>query len=150
MDGSGDHRLVGRRPGVMLANVFGTDGSAADVAVSLCRVGREQLHSPERAEVWLLDVDDPAANPNVDFVLADLARTIVAWRDAGKTVLIHCVQAERRTPAVAAAYLAERLGISGREGWEKVRQQLPGARPNRSFMAALEGLWPMAPTTAPP
>jgi protein-tyrosine phosphatase len=67
---------------------------------------------------------------------------ITAWRDEGKKVLVHCVQAERRTPAVAAAYLANRLGIPNEEAFERVRKVLPGARVNPAFRSALERLWP--------
>ncbi len=45
-----------------------------------------------------------------------LAAAMVRWRDDGKTVLVTCVQAERRTLAVAAACLAERLHIPRRRG----------------------------------
>jgi protein-tyrosine phosphatase len=64
------------------------------------------------------------------------------WRDEDKTVLVHCVQAERRTPAIAAAYLAERTGLSGNEAFNAVTRTLPGTRVNRAFMEALMRLWP--------
>jgi ADP-ribosylglycohydrolase len=131
--------------GVVVANIFGASATAADVMVSLCRVGRDVPVAVERVEVALLDSDDPAANPNLDFVLSNLAAGIAAWRDQGKSVLIHCVQAERRTPAVAAAYLAHRLGVSGAEAWARVHRQLPASRPNSAFATALDRLWPQEP-----
>jgi protein-tyrosine phosphatase len=89
-------------------------------------------------------MDQPAAteNPNIDFVLTDLAAQICDWRDEGKTVFIHCVQAESRTPTVAAAYLARRLEISGAEALARVRAVLPQAHPNPGFVTALNRLWP--------
>ncbi|HMK98385.1 MAG TPA: hypothetical protein VK425_12610, partial [Acidimicrobiales bacterium] len=87
------------------------------------------------------DSDDPADNPNIDFILVDLARSIMSWRDDGKKVVLHCVQAERRTPAVAAAYLGERLGVSGDEAWGRVARQLPTARRNPVFDAVLRARW---------
>ena len=96
----------------------------------------------ERHELWLIDTPDPADNPNLDFVLVDLARTIASWRDAGRTVFVHCVRAESRTPTVAAAYLAERFGLGGREALDRVRSVLPDAHPNPAFLAALDRLWP--------
>jgi len=51
------------------------------------------------------------------------------------------VLAERRTPAVAAAYLASRLGVSSDEAFRRVRRVLPRARVNPSFRSALERLW---------
>ena len=106
-------------------------------------VGRRQIHAPERVEVRLLDEDSPEANPNLDFLLADLAEAITTWRDAGKRVLVHCVQAERRTPAVAAAYLASRLGISGDDAFQLMSitcSRRPGE--HRRSPPALEHLWP--------
>jgi ADP-ribosyl-[dinitrogen reductase] hydrolase len=129
-------------PGVVLANIHGAGQVDADVVVSLCRVGAKMPEAPVRVEIGLLDSDDASDNPNLDFVLTDLARAISAWRSEGKKVAIHCVQAERRTPAVAAAYLAEHLGISGEEAWARVARQLPTARRNRAFDSALRSLWP--------
>jgi hypothetical protein len=129
-------------PGVLLANVYGAAEAKADVTVSLCRMGRTQLAAPSWAEIRLLDFGDAADNPNLEFILHDLAQAMVRWRSDGKTVLVHCVQAERRTPAVAAAYLAERVGISGGEALQRVRAQLPGVRTNAAFRTALCRLWP--------
>jgi len=129
-------------PGVVLANVHGVGRASADVVVSLCRVGSAVPEANVRVEVGLVDEDDAGANPNLDFILVDLARTLLKWRDEGKKVVVHCVQAERRTPIVAAAYLAERLGISGAEAWARVARQLPTARRNPSFDAALRSRWP--------
>ena len=128
--------------GVLLANFSCAREKLADVVVSLCRVGREDIKADQHAEVWLVDSPDPLANPNLDFVLSDLAKAIVGWRGDGKTVLVHCVQAQSRTPAVAAAYLAERLGISGAEALGRVRTQVPGAMVNRGFEEALGRVWP--------
>jgi hypothetical protein len=129
-------------PGVLLANVYGAAEVKADVTVSLCRMGRTQLVVPSWAEVRLLDLDAADDNPNLDYIFHDLAQAMVRWRDDDKTVLVHCVQAERRTPAVAAAYLAERSHISGVGAVERVRAQLPGMRTNVAFTAALDRLWP--------
>jgi hypothetical protein len=136
------HEALEDDDGVIVANWTGAAEVEADVAVSLCRVGRRQILAPERVEVRLLDEDPPEANPNLEFVFADLAEAITAWRDKGKKVIVHCVQAERRTPAVAAAYLASRLGISGDEAFRRVQRVLPRARVNPSFRSALVRLWP--------
>jgi ADP-ribosyl-[dinitrogen reductase] hydrolase len=129
-------------PGVFLANVFAVEGVGADVVVSLCRVGRKVPTAPLRVEIGLVDDDDLAANPNLDFIFADVAESICSWRSQGRTVALHCVQAERRTPAVAAAYLAQRFGTSGEDAWARVAGQLPVARPNPAFHQALRRLWP--------
>ena len=137
-------------PGVRIGNMaaLGACGgdTAPDVVVSLCRVGAEDPPAGcEAHELFLVDAAEEGANPNLDFVLADAARAIKSWRDAGRTVFLHCVAAESRTPTVAAAYLAERNGISGPDALDRVRQVLPAARPNSSFVAALARLWPARP-----
>ncbi len=130
-------------PGVTVGGAAGLPMVRADVVVSLCRIGREDApQGAEVHEVALIDSPDEADNPNLDFVLTDLAGRIVRWREAERTVFVHCVRAESRTPAVAAAYLAERLGVGGRETLARLRVVLPGARPNTGFLAALDRLWP--------
>jgi protein-tyrosine phosphatase len=74
--------------------------------------------------------------------LRDLAGAIAGWRGEGRPVLVHCVRAESRTPTVAAAYLAERFGMSGADALARAREVLPSARPNAGFRAALERMWP--------
>lgn len=130
-------------PGVLVGDVEGLEGNGgqADVVVSLCRVGAEDVPaSAEHHEVWLIDQE--GANPNLDFVLRDTAGGIATARDEGKTAFIHCVQAESRTPTVAAAYLAHRLVISSEEAIERVRKVLPDSDPKPWFRRALDRLWP--------
>lgn len=130
-------------PGVMIGNVAALGQVDADVVVSLCRIGSGEVRDPAVGlEVWLIDDSAPEANPNLDFVLEDTAEAIAAWREAGESVFLHCARAESRTPFVAAAYLARRLGVSGRAGLERVRDVLPGAQPNAAFLRALDGLSP--------
>ena len=110
------HEALDDDDGVIVANWTGAAEVEADVAVSLCRVGRRQIHVPERVEIRLLDEDPPEANPNLEFVFADLAEAITAWRDEGKKVLVHCVQAERRTPAGRGRLPREPSRRLGRRG----------------------------------
>ena len=99
-------------PGVLL-------GTEADLArcpelgitavVSLSRVGAPDLAAAgvapgKHVEVRLVDSEDPADNAYLAWTLADAARAIAALRDHGETVLLHCVHAQHRTPAVALAY----------------------------------------------
>jgi ADP-ribosylglycohydrolase len=128
--------------GLLMANVSGAVATSADITVSLCRMGRADLPGRQVVEVRLLDEDEPEYNPNLDFMFQDLARAIASWREKGKTVLVHCVRAERRTPAVTAAYLAERYGVPGPEALRRVFAQLPHPCPNRAFSAALARQWP--------
>ncbi len=128
-------------PGVLIGNVAGTTIADTDVVVSLCRMGSEPV-GPAHFDVRLLDEPSPAANPHLDFILDDTARFIAAMRDADKTVFLHCVRAESRTPTVAAAYLAHRLGISGSDALDRVRTVLPTANPNSGFLDALDRINP--------
>jgi ADP-ribosylglycohydrolase len=133
-------------PGVTLGNFAGLialEPPYPDVVVSLCRVGGEDVPAGTLShEVWLIDEAAPADNPNLEFILTDLAEQTVAWRNQGKTVFVHCVMAESRTPTVAAAYLAHRFGISGKEALSRVKAVLPQAHPNAGFVAALSQIWP--------
>jgi protein-tyrosine phosphatase len=98
-----------------------------------------------RVELGLED-GGRSSNANLEFTFHDLARTMVQWRSAGKTVLVHCVRAERRTPAVGAAYLAEKTGLSGGEALRRVCAQLPMATVNPAFEEALNRVWPGSPS----
>jgi ADP-ribosylglycohydrolase len=80
-----------------------------DAVVSLCRLGADEVPAPgvepgDHVEVWLVDSSDPSDNPNLAFVVDDAARTVQQLRAEGRRVLVHCVRAESRTPAVGARY----------------------------------------------
>lgn len=106
--------------------------------VSLCLLGRAQVPPHlEHVTFRLLDVSDPEANPNLDFVLGDAARTIAALRNEGHVVLLHCVAAHSRTPTVAVAYAMLR-GVATDRALQEVQEALPGSRPNAAFAAALQ------------
>jgi len=112
-----------------------------DAVVSLCRVGTAQvpaaIAASNRVEVWLIDQDDPAQNPNLDHVLLDAADAIAALRAEGRTVLLHCVQAQSRTPSVAALYAARHLGVPVKEAFDAVVAALPNAHPKRFLREAV-------------
>ena len=116
-----------------------------DAVVSLCRLGDAQVSAPgvavgDHVEVWLIDDHHRDKNPNLDFVLTDAAAAVAALRAEGKTVLLHCVQAQSRTPAVAALYGARLTGRTPTEALSDISQVLPDAHPNRGLRAALERL----------
>lgn len=71
--------------------------------------------------------------------------TMTRWREEDKTVFLHCVAGESRTPTIAAAYLAERFRVSGPTALGRLQGVLPLARPNSAFVAALARLWPALP-----
>ena len=108
--------------------------------VSLCLVGRRQVpDSIDQVGFRLIDVTDPAANPNLDFVIRDAAETVAALRAEGKTVLVHCVAAQSRTPTIGVAY-AMLLGVDHDRALAEVCDALPYASPNAAFRAALKRL----------
>ncbi len=115
------------------------DGVGA--VVSLCRIG--DFDVPETAEH--LDVrliDRTGDNPNLDFVLLDTVRAVEQFRADGTGVLLHCVQAISRTPAVAALYGARKAGVPIDYALRQVTEVLPGAGPNDDFRQALKRLHP--------
>lgn len=130
-------------PGVLLGTVADL-GRVGDAVVSLCRLGASEVPAAgvapdDHVEVWLVDSDDPADNPHLDFVLADAAAVIADLRAEGRTVLLHCVAAEQWTPAVAVAY-ARRSGRTGGEADASVRAALPSTRAGgRLLTRAVEG-----------
>ena len=125
--------------GVWLAGATALDEVPDDVdaVVSLCLTGLTQVPPHvEHVSFRMMDKSDPAENLNVDFVIADAARTVKALRDEGRTVLLHCVAAHSRTPTIAIAY-ARLLGVALDDATAAVCSALPSAHPNRGFRAAL-------------
>ncbi len=129
-------------PGVLLGSIVDLDESPADAVVSLCRIGADQRRAPttgasDHVEVWLIDRDEPEANPNLDLVLRDTADAIAALRAEGKTVLLHCVAAQSRTPSVAALYAALHHDVPVEQALADVVAVLPTASPKRFLREAL-------------
>jgi hypothetical protein len=111
-----------------------------DAVVSLCRLGTEDVPSVDvhdHATFWVIDSDGAGDNAQPDFVLREAAAAIERYRAEGKTVLLHCVRAESRTPTVAALYGARVARVTPLRALEDVRSVLPGARPNPLFMELL-------------
>ncbi|MCY7326193.1 MAG: ADP-ribosylglycohydrolase family protein, partial [Microbacteriaceae bacterium] len=143
----GDTSALVRHPhddGVWLGAVGALDALPAEIeaVVSLCRVGSGQARVPagEHIEIWLIDDNDPAKNLNLDLVLSDAADAVAAFRAEGKTVLLHCVQAQSRTPSVGALYAARHLGIPVEDALREVVAALPDARPKEFLVAAVRRL----------
>ncbi|QNN52320.1 ADP-ribosylglycohydrolase family protein [Nocardioides mesophilus] len=117
--------------GVYLGTEHTSDHDATAI-VSLFRRGRldvpfQGIAAENHIEVRLLDLEDPAANPNLAFTLADTAAVIDELRGEGHRVLVHCVQAQQRTPSVAVAY-AIRRGATHTEARRMVAEALPHSR----------------------
>ena len=130
---------------VWLAGVGALDDlpSGVDAVVSLCRLGASEapaagVRPQDHVEVWLIDRSDPAENPNLNLVLADAVDAVAALRAEGRTVLLHCVQAQSRTPTVAALHGARVTGRPAAQCLVKVQEVLPGAHPNQAFLGVIE------------
>jgi ADP-ribosyl-[dinitrogen reductase] hydrolase len=146
----GDTGVLAIHPHDRMVLLGGVDAArkppeGVDAVVSLCRLGSAEVPAPgvrppDHVEVWLADSANPGHNPNLDLVLVQAADTIAALRAEGRTVVVHCVDAVSRTPAVAALYAARHLGIPVQQALRDVRAVLPAARLNPAFMAALDRL----------
>lgn len=129
--------------GVLLGAVGAVRPGVADAVVSLCRMGSDGVPlsgvAPEdHVEFWFIDDED--ANNDLPGQLLDAARMIRDLRSEGKSVLVHCVHAQTRTPVVAAVFGAMVTGSSAVEALGRVSRVLPSARPRPSFVRELEHL----------
>ena len=130
-------------PGVIIGNAAAAPGVDADVIVSLCRMGSEPLRPDGRhIDVLLLDDADPDRNPNLLWILEDTADAVAGWRADGKTVYLHCVKAQNRTPTLGAAYLKRRFGMTSDEALSEVGSVLGNGPANPAFLDALPRLNP--------
>ncbi len=117
--------------------------AGVDAVVSLCPVGPEDVPpGVELIEVRLVDLPDPAENPNLGFVLHDTADLIQALRAEGRTVLLHGVVAKSRVPVVACTYGLRLHIVPTTLVIAEVEAVLFGARMNTNFRDALEDLAP--------
>ncbi|WP_426989895.1 ADP-ribosylglycohydrolase family protein [Pseudarthrobacter sp. Y6] len=111
-----------------------------DAVVSLCRLGTLDVPgvAPENhAMFWVIDSAVKGDNAHAAFVLEEAAAAVERYRAEGKTVLLHCVRSESRTPTVAALYGARVAGISPLKALAGLQRVLPRARPNELFMRVL-------------
>lgn len=103
--------------GVEFGNVAGLPGAiagGADTVISLCRMGTNDVPAEVEHHVYGLLDTTPEDNPNLDLLLADLIDAIQTYVDEGRHVYVHCVQAQNRTPTLAAAWLQD-LGVPADE-----------------------------------
>jgi ADP-ribosylglycohydrolase len=123
-----------------VADVADSVADGASVVISLCRMGTDDVASPaSQLTVGLID-SNPADNPNLVHVLQDTARTVADLVDAGERVLVHCVNGENRSSALAAAYLRTR-GASATAALDRVADVL-GDRPKAFLAGAVASVQP--------
>jgi ADP-ribosyl-[dinitrogen reductase] hydrolase len=121
------------------ADVEGAIDDGATVVVSLCRMGTHDVPPTiEQHTIGLID-SNSEDNPNLVFVLRDTAATIDDLVQAGERVFVHCVSAENRTPAIAAAYLMTR-GASLDSALRQVGDAFDGGPRQRFIRDGLEHL----------
>ena len=96
-------------------------------------------HAPDgrHVDVLLLDDADPDRKPNLLWILEDTADAVAGWRAEGKTVCLHCVRAQNRTPTLGAAYLIRRFGMTTDEALSEIRSVLCNGPTNSAFLDAL-------------
>jgi hypothetical protein len=114
-----------------------------DAVVSLCRLGILDVPGvpPEvHATFWVIDSPVEDENAHAAFVLREAAVAVERFRAEGKTVLLHCVRAESRTPTVAALYGSRVAGITPLQALEGLRCLLFGVNPNPLFLELLSNV----------
>ena len=124
---------------VSIGNVHALTAQLArvDVVVSLCRMGQVDVPPPvEHHVIGLLDTD-AEDNPNLGFVLADTADFLARCAAERRRVFVHCVQAENRTPTVAAAYLVRSRGYHPQDALEHVSRLVRHTRPKPFLVDAV-------------
>lgn len=114
-----------------------------DAVVSLCPLGPEDAPLPAPAagnhlSVWLVDSDDPAANPNLNFVVEQTLDLLLRLRDEGRTVYLHSEQGRSRAPFIAALYGARLNGQSAAQVLRDIQRVLPQATPIPPFERFLQ------------
>lgn len=107
-----------------------------DVAISLCRVGDDEI----RDGTAHLDLRIDDGLPHLQYALLNAVRAVEQLRADGQTVYLHCEHAVDRTPAVAALYGARRHGLPVQQALDDVIGALPGAELTESLRSALERL----------
>jgi hypothetical protein len=127
--------------GVHLGGVGALEAVAPSAAVSLCRLGTMQrpasVQARDHASFWLVDSDKPEDNPNLSFVLEDAADTVKMFRAESKRVLLHCVQAQSRTPVVGALYGRLVTGDSAVKQLKDVVSELPPTKITAALLREL-------------
>ncbi len=111
--------------------------------VSLCRLGTLDapmlgVEAGNHVEVWLLDSHHEDVNPHFRYVLHQAAAMVNTMRAEGEIVLLHCVQAQSRTPTVASLYASRyKAGGTLAEAYAAVHSAMPHTEPNARFRAYL-------------
>ena len=103
-----------------------------DAVVSLSRIGSEESSLPaaQHARVWVMDSEDPEQNRNLHYLLRQVSDLLDSWLGEGRRVLLHCVQAQNRTPSFGMAYLMLHRGLDYAAARAVVESGLHTAQPH--------------------
>lgn len=117
--------------GVVLGT-YNTTEHGCDAIVSLCRLGSAEIPASgvaatDHLELRLIDSENPADNPHLDFVFAEIAAAIATLRSEDHRVFVHCVAAEQRAPTAGIAY-SRLLGIDVDAARAGIGEALPRLR----------------------
>ena len=123
---------VREAPGLVLGGQQVLRDGEFDAVVSLSRIGSEEsaLPSAHHARVWVMDSEDPEQNLNLHYLYHQVSDLLEEWLRAGKRVLLHCVQAQNRTPSFGIAYLMRHRGLDYAAARSVVQAGLHTAHPH--------------------
>ena len=131
-------------PDITVGGIAALTSSGVQAAVSMCRLGSSEYPLPTQRHllVPLIDTNSESENLNLEFLLYDTATMVHHFVQLGWHTAVHCVAAQSRTPAVAAAYLVLHRGMTVDEALAAVRSALPHANPQPRFIKALQSFAP--------
>lgn len=115
-----------------------------DAVISLSRIGTKESPAshPHQLTVRIMDLKDPQDNLNLDFQYFDVSAHLHRWLGEGRSVFLHCVHTQNRTPSFFAAYLMYFLGMSFDDAMAEIQETLPLARPNGYLRERLQAIKP--------
>jgi ADP-ribosylglycohydrolase len=119
-----------------------------EAAISLSAVGDVEggLEADRHLRIVVKDSKYSTDNPNLAFQMFDVSHVLDRWVSSGISTLLHCVQAQCRTPSFAAAYLVVAQGKDADWALETVKSQVQGTNPHTQFVDAIMSLqspwWP--------
>jgi ADP-ribosyl-[dinitrogen reductase] hydrolase len=106
------------------ANRFGATKAPQDWAIiSLCLVGDRFKNHEFRREIYLIDQPGDA-NPTLGIAVSDAVKSIDAFLDEGRTVLVHCHGGRSRTGLILKAWKMKKEGWSGLDGEKQAHEWL--------------------------
>lgn len=112
-----------------------------DAVVALCPLGRREepvgVVPGDQVDVWLLDSDDAADNPNLDHVVTHAVDMLQRLRGEGRTVYLASARGRSRLPLVAAVYGARVAALPAAQIVHELSRVLPEVAPNPVFAELL-------------